>query len=129
MIGGVNSSSLQIAIKRKAMNVFFFRTDKVRPFLGRLNEDACFYALYNNQGEKIFTDTDVMVVQKTTQKNKGGLTSAYLEDGTYKKSFYAVIAAPQAVKISSMGESHQRIHHHVNYAADAPCILNERWKK
>lgn len=128
MIGGVqNTSVYKPQLVRKAMNVFFFRTDRPYYFYGRLNEDATAYVLGNQQGKLIFTLGMCTIQQVRTQANKGGLTEAYLEFGTYLKSFYSVIFCPSAVKIGTLGlKGSKRIHHSINWDHTAPKILDQR---
>lgn len=57
------------------------------------------------------------------------MTEAYLETGTYVKSFYTVMMNPSAVQISSTGVSAMRIHHHINWEYITPKILDERHRK
>lgn len=128
-IGGVESGNFKKGLLRKAMNSFFCRTDKPFKFYGRINEDTSMYVVLGNRGEKIFTITCAMVEQTRTQKSAGGLTDAYLDMGTYRKSFYSVMYAPSSVKVSAMGDSHKRIHHFVNWNACAPMILSQKYKK
>lgn len=128
-IGGLNGQFTKKALLRKVMNAFFFRTDKPQKFLGRLNEDVNYYVLANPQGKRVFSLVDVMIVQGETQQREGGLTEAYLDIGTYAKSFYSVMCNPSAVKVKAMGNSSFRIHHAIDWNACAPCILNEKWRK
>ena len=105
----------------------FFRTDRPYYFYGRLNEDATAYVLGNQQGKLIFTLGMCTIQQVRTQANKGGLTEAYLEFGTYLKSFYSVIFCPSAVKIGTLGlKGSKRIHHSINWDHTAPKILDQR---
>ena len=128
-IGGVNSSALKSKMLRKLMNVYFCDTKKPFKFYGRLNEDTTTYAVLGRQGVLFLTPLLFMCIQKQTQSNKGGLSEIYIERGTYFKTFYSVIFAPSCVKISTMGDGHECIHHKVlsNYAY--PKILSERLKK
>ena len=128
-IGGVNGGIFQKGIARKAMNTFFCRTDKRFAFVGRINEDVNTYTTLGQRGEKIFTFTKAAIVQKTTQKNNGGMSDIYLDMGTYLKSFYSVMYSPSCVKISKMGDKHMRIHHEVEWDYCTPMILNEKYKK
>lgn len=127
-IGGVDSQ-WQKKLLRKAMNVWFCDTEKPFQFYGRINEDTTTYVLLGSRGKLFFTITDVSINQIQTQSNKGGLTDIYLEKGTYYKSFYTVMMNPSCVKVASMGEQHQRLHHHVNWNACTPMILNEKYRK
>ena len=128
-IGGKDGGRYKKHIIRKAMNTFFCDVEKPFQFVGRINEDVNMYTLLGNQGKLIMSITDFAINQKQTQANKGGMTDVYLDGGTYVKSFYSVIFSPNCVKISVMGESHKRIHHHVQWNYAAPKILNEKWRK
>lgn len=57
----------------------------------------------------------------------GGLTDAYLDSGTYVKSFYSVIAVPNCVKISAMGSKDLRIHHKVDWNKAVPKLLRAEY--
>lgn len=128
-IGGADSKRFHKKILRKAMNSFFCKVDRPIEFVGTLNEDVCFYTTEGRRGELIMSVTDVALVQKQTQAGKGGMSEAYLDAGTYLKTFYAVMTCPSAVKVATMGESHKRIHHHVAWNACAPMILNEKHRR
>lgn len=128
-IGGINSGTFQKGLLRKAMNTFFCDVEKPFEFVGRINEDVNTYTLLGNKGKLLFTITNANITQVQTQANAGGMTDVYLDSGTFLKSFYSVIFSPQAVKISTMGDKHMRIHHKVNWNACTPKILNEKYKK
>lgn len=128
-IGGTKSNVWKHGLTRKAMNTFIFRADCDIRFMGRINEDVNMYVTYGNKGHLIWTIADVMVNQKPTQKNEQGLTEIYLELGTYVKSFFSVICAPQAVTVNSMGETARRLHHRVSWNHVTPRIINERYRK
>jgi hypothetical protein len=129
-IGGLGNGAMWKP-KRKAMNAFFCDTERPFQFLGRINEDVNMYLLEGMRGNLIFTLLmgGVMLTQKETQKNEGGMTGTYLDKGTYIKSFYSVMINPSAVKISMMGDKHLRIHHHINWRYAVPKILDEEYKK
>ncbi len=135
-VGGWKSTAAMNPLLRKAMNVYFFATDRPYLFAGAMNDDVNTYVLANLRGRLVLTLTSVSVVQVATQQSAGGLTDMYLEFGTYQKSFYSVMAAPSCVKVSMLhggkaGAEHQhwRIHHHVRWNNCAPKILSERWRK
>ena len=128
-IGGAKGDKWRNRIIRKAMNAFFCRTDRPFEFFGRLNEDMTMSTVYGNRGELIMSVSNVCLIQGQTQKNSGGLTEAYLEFGTYLKSFYSVMFSPHTVKIKAMGLASKRIHHTVSWDTVAPMILNEKWRK
>lgn len=128
-IGGIDGGLWSKGLARKAMNTFICRVDAPVEFMGRLNEDVNAYVTHGARGDVLLTATDFAIHQGETQKNKGGLTEAYLELGTYRKSFYSVMTAPSAVKVGAMGEDFYRLHHSVNWGRAVPKILSDRWRK
>ena len=128
-IGGVGSRNFRSKVLRKAMNSFFCRTDRPFRFSGRVNEDTTAYAMEGNRGGLFLTVADASVTQTMTQKAAGGLTGLYLENGTYVKSFYSVMAVPSAVKVSAMGDKHVRAHHRIDWDSCVPKLLSDRWCK
>lgn len=127
-IGG-GDSFLRRGLTRKAMNAFFIAVDNPPRFCGRLNEDVNMYLSEGKTGGLVFTYTRFMLTQGTTQKNAGGLTEAYLEDGTYRKSFYSVVLAPSCVTVKLMGDKHLRVHHSIAWNLAVPKIVSERFRK
>lgn len=128
-IGGINSKVYRERLTRKAMNSFFCKTDRPFKFTGRINEDVNAYVTLGSKGQLFFTIADVSLNQLTTQQNSGGLTDAYLDLGTYVKSFYTVIANPSCVKISDMGCLHKRIHHFIEWEYAVPKIISDKYRK
>lgn len=128
-IGGLNGGNYRKKLIRKVMNTWFCDAEKPFKIIGRINEDTNTYVYYGTQGKLFFTITDVMINQKQTQSNAGGLTDIYLDRGTYVKSFYTVMCAPSCTKIAAMGDKHFRVHHNINWNACIPKILNEKYKK
>ena len=128
-IGGADNYRFKEGLLRKCMNSFFCCTDRKFNFLGRVNEDVNTYVNLGQKGKLFFTYVSVMLNQKQTQSNKGGMTDLYLDSGTYVKTFYSIIFNPNCVKVQFMGDKHKRIHHKVLWNNCTPKILNERWKK
>ena len=118
-IGGFNKNYL---VKRKAMNRRF-------KFLGRINEDVNTYVKLGSLGKVFLTIYSFQLNQKTTQKNKGGMTDVYLKGGTYLKSFYSILLNPSSVKIKMMMTKHLRLHHQVNWDNTAVKIIDQKYKK
>lgn len=114
---------------RKCMNTFICSTDRPFQFVGRINEDVNTYVWRGSQGRLFFTIPIVSIVQKTTQKNKGGMSDVYLMSGTYLKSFYTVMYAPSCTKIRLIGDKHKRLHHCITWRNAVPVILCESVKK
>lgn len=132
MMGGVNAL-YTIEYKRKAMNSFVFKVNENPAddvlFTGRMNDDVNTYLSQGKIGKLFFQIATVNVVQLQTQSNAGGNTEAYKAYGTYVKSFYSVIAAPDCCKIAYMGTSHRRLHHKINWSHAVPMILDEKYRK
>lgn len=128
-IGGKECSLYRERVLRKAMNSFFCKVDRPFDFYGRINEDVNAYIINGSRGDLFFTVCDIALNQQDTQQRSGGLTDAYLELGTYVKSFYTVIGSPSSVKLAEMGVSHKRIHHHVCWENAVPKIISSRYKK
>lgn len=125
-IGGITMDKNKV--KRKAMNVFFCDTKRPLNFKGIINEDTNFYIDDGAKYGITMQIHNIKVTQHQTQTNQGGLTDIYLESGTYVKSFYSVILAPSAVKVSLMMTKNKRPHHKINYNAICPKILRANTK-
>lgn len=121
--------NVTVGLRRKAMNSFFFRTDRPVEFPGRLNEDTTAYVVHGGRGDLFFTVMGVQLNQMQTQSNPGGLTDLYLAYGTYVKSFYTVMQAPSCVYISTMGRKEQRAHHAFRHGYVVPKIISGRHRK
>lgn len=128
-IGGIEGGNYKQKVLRKAMNTFFCDVENDFKFIGRINEDVNTYTALGSVGWLGLTITDVAIVQKQTQSNKGGMSDVYIDSGTYLKSFYTVMAMPSAVKIGSMGDKHIRFHHKIDWEKCVPKILNQCWQK
>lgn len=129
-IGGkLNQNATNPTIKRKCMNSFFCSVKRKFNFIGRINEDVNTYTYGQSVGLLLGTIPFFALVQKTTQKNKGGMTDVYLSSGTYVKSFYTVIFAPSCCKIKPMGDTNYRLHHNIDWKYTAPKIISEDFKK
>lgn len=122
-VGGAGPSWHRWPVRRKAMNTFIARVDRPIQFVGRINEDVNTYVWRGSQGDLFLTITAFAIDQKNTQSQGGGMTGAYLDAGTYLKSFYTVMMNPSCVKISTMGWTERRIHHHVSWNHAVPKIV------
>lgn len=129
LIGGINGSNYKKKVLRKAMNSFFIDTHKPFKFVGRINEDVNMYCDLGSRGKRVFQVTDVMINQESTQSADNGMTSLYLDYGTYLKSFYSVMIQPSFVKLAKMGVANYRIHHNVDWNCAVPKILSQKYKK
>ncbi len=111
------------------MNSFICSTDRPFQFIGRINEDVNTYVKKQSVGLLMGTIPFVALGQKTTQKNKGGMTDLYLDSGTYVKSFYTVMLSPASCCIKPMGDTHKRLHHAIKWDNAVPKIISENHKK
>lgn len=129
-IGGKEGTfGKKIFLSRKCMNSFFCRTDRPFEFYGLINEDVNCYVLNGSRGEVYFTSSLVSLNQTQTQANDGGLTTIYLELGTYVKSFYSVLYHPSSVVVEEMSTTHKRLHHKIYKDYSYPKIIREDYKK
>ena len=129
-IGGKNNKmAKKPTIYRKCMNSFICSTDRKFKFVGRINEDVNTYTSQQAKGVLMGTIPFIALGQKTTQKNKGGMTELYLDSGTYVKSFYTVMYSPSCCTIRPMGDKHMRLHHSIKWESAVPKIISEDLKK
>lgn len=115
--------------KRKAMNSFFCSTKRRFNFISRLNEDVNTYMQLGHTGNIFLTIPFIQLDQMQTQSNKGGMSEAYLNSGTYTKSFYTVMCRPDCTRINKMGRTNKRFHHLIDWSIAVPCIIDEKYKK
>lgn len=128
-IGGKNNRmAKKPTIYRKCMNSFLCSTDRPFQFVGKINEDVNTYTYKQSIGLLMGTIPLVSLTQKTTQKNKGGMTDLYLDGGTYVKSFYTVMFAPSSCTIKPMGDTNMRLHHSIKWDNAVPKIISEKIK-
>lgn len=115
--------------QRKCMNSFFCCTERRFDFVGRINEDVNIYTWFQSMGNLFLTVPHIQLDQKPTQKNAGGMTEIYTNQGTYIKSFYTIMCSPSCVTIELMGETNRRMHHKIKWDNAVPLILSERHRK
>lgn len=129
-IGGSEASFAEaVQTKRKIMNTFLCRTDRPFQYRGTLNDDVNTYTRLAQLGKVFLTVNVASVEQETTQQEGGGLTDAYLEEGTYMKSFYTILYAPSAASLTKLaGRSAERIHHRISWNNAVPKIVPESTK-
>jgi hypothetical protein len=128
--GDYNVSSEQARrVLRKAMNSFFCDTQRPFKFIGKFNDDVNTYISHGATGKLFFTYCPIQLTQGVTQQNKGGITEAYKENGTYVKSFYTVMISPSSTWIELMGHSNPRLHHTHDWNKVCPKILHEKYRR
>lgn len=59
-----------------------------------------------------------------SQQEAGGLTELYKAEGTVRKTAYAVLANPQAVRLV---REFGRYHHRVNWGRVVPKLVSDRY--
>ena len=128
-IGGVDSKVCKDRLARKAMNSFFCKTDRRLTWSGRMNEDVTAYVTWGGRGKLYFTVADVSVDHLPTQSLSGGMSESYSDSGTYIKTFYTVMSAPSCVKVYTVGQSHKRVHHSIDWEHAVPKIISGDFKK
>lgn len=122
-IGGFSG----VRLSRKCMNLWLCSTARRFPFLGWINEDVTTTIRRAELGDLFFTYTGLQLDQTQTQKQKGGLSTVYLERGTYVKSFSSVVYSPSSVSVSMLrGQKLRRIHHAVAWRYAVPKIVPAR---
>jgi len=114
---------------RKCMNSFFCSTTRPFKFVGRINEDVNIYTWFQSLGNLFLTIPLVQLDQKSTQKNKSGMSDIYLGQGTYIKSFYTILCSPSSSKIAMMGETNRRIHHKIDWKCAVPMLVSDKYRK
>tara|TARA_R100000655_G_scaffold87107_1_gene127253 strand:+ start:49 stop:354 length:306 start_codon:yes stop_codon:yes gene_type:complete len=93
-----------------------------------MNEDVSAYTMMGREGDLFFTAVAAYLAQKATQQQAGGMSEAYLDSGTYIKSFYSVMMAPSCVQVGLMGEHrtrNYRLHHVIDWDRARPLILHQ----
>ncbi len=129
-IAGKDSAIVHsINIRRKCMNSFICSVNRPFKFMGRLNDDVNTYVWHQIVGNIFLTCPLVAIGQIETQQNAGGLTEAYLNFGTYVKSFYTVMYSPSSVRVSALRTRHPRLHHQIDWDTTVPVIISEKYKK
>lgn len=102
--------------------------DKVY-FNMRMNDDITTSLLQNMRGKLYYTYLPATIEVQGTQVQKGGMTDIYQDNGTYRKSFYTVMAAPSCSYIASMGVKDMRVHHEIQWNYAVPKILDQKYQK
>jgi len=128
--GDYNTDSLKARrVLRKAMNSFFCDSERPFNFIGKFNDDVNTYIAHGATGKLFFTYCPIQLTQGVTQQNKGGITEAYKESGTYVKSFYTVMISPSSTWIELMGHSNPRLHHTHDWNKVCPKIIHEKYRR
>lgn len=101
--------------------------DRFVPWVGRMNDDLInAINVYRTGRGPEFSFNFVSMNMPATQSEKGGLSELYREEGTVRKTAYAVMAAPGAV---TLVERFGRYHHAVDWRLLVPKIVHGRYCK
>lgn len=128
-LGGADNKRFASGLFPKTMGSFLMRADEPIPFRMRMNDDITTCIMSWNVGIPNFSIMSLQVETPPTQHMSGGMTDAYIDNGTYRKSFYSVMCCPSFVKIGKQGITNFRIHHMISWNNCIPKILNEKWRK
>jgi hypothetical protein len=129
-IGGANNiKARERPMMRKCMNSFICSTERPFRFIAQLNDDVNTYVMLGSRGNLFATIPMIALHQLPTQKQKSGMTDAYLKYGTYCKSFTTVMMHPSGVRVSMLNSNNPRIHHLIKWANTVPVIISESLKK
>lgn len=128
-LGGSQNASYKKGLVPKCMGSFLMRRDQRIYFRMRMNDDIITCVSTWMVGIPNYTVAKLQVSTPETQKMKGGMTDIYVDNGTYRKSFYSVMTNPSCEKVAKQGITHFRIHHQTAWENCAPKVLDEKWRK
>jgi hypothetical protein len=93
---------------------------------GRMNDDLINALEVYKNGFYEVSVKYLTLVMRPTQADKGGNTDLYQDDGTVRKTSYAILIEPKATKLVIKFGRH---HHEVNWRQITPKLLNEKHRK
>ena len=100
--------------------------EKAQFWRGRMNDDLINAIEVLQKGGREFAFKFLATNMVPSQSEKGGLTDIYKEIGTVRKTAYAVLIAPGAVKlVIRFG----RYHHRVNWDTLKSCVISEKFRR
>jgi hypothetical protein len=129
LFGGYTNNNYRKGMIPKTMTTFFMRADDIEYFKFRMNDDITTSALNNMIGKMYYTILSITQHNSDTQSQSGGMTEIYKENGTYRKSFYTVMALPSCSYIAVQGLKNLRMHHEIIYNNCVPKIISDKYKK
>lgn len=128
-LGGIKSKNYENGLIPKTMGSFMLKADDPIAFKMRMNDDITSTAHAWSRGKMCFSVMECQVETPPTQKQKGGMTDIYTDNGTYAKSFYSVLMCPSFMRVAQQGIKNFRIHHETDWGRCCPCIISDKWKK
>ena len=92
---------------------------------GRLNDDLINALETHKYGFYEMYFKFMTIQMKETQSEEGGLTDIYKQEGTVRKTAYAVLIAPNNTELTIR---YGRYHHKINWRTIIPKIIHEKYK-
>lgn len=93
---------------------------------GRMNDDLINAMWTYQHGGAELSFKFISMNMPPTQEEKGGLTELYRAEGTVRKTAYAVLIAPNAVRLV---KRFGRYHHKVNWDRVCPKMVSDEWQR
>lgn len=128
-LGGMDNRRWQAGLFPKTMGSFLMRADQIVKFRMRMNDDITTCISSWHQGILNYSIMQIMVQTPVTQEMGGGMTDIYVDNGTYRKSFYSVMCCPSFVTIAKQGRIFFRPHHNISWNNCVPKVLGQKWRK
>jgi hypothetical protein len=117
-----------LTTSKRVFNAHNMPTDpaKFQFWRGWMNDDLINALEVYQKGRREYSFKFLGLEMLPTQSEKGGLTDIYQEIGTVRKTSYAILIAPNAVRlVIKFG----RYHHHVYWDRVSPKLINEKYAK
>ena len=96
------------------------------PWVARMNDDLINAINVWRRGGMEMSVKFLSMNMPPTQSESGGLSELYRSEGTVRKTAYAVMAAPGAVRLV---KRFKRYHHAVDWGFLVPKVVHDRWRK
>lgn len=122
-VGSDSRPETVLEIGRRVFNAHNLPTDPalITPWRGRMNEDLINAIDTYKRGRSEYFVKYMMLTMEMTQTTGGGNTEIYQEDGTVRKTAYAVMVDPLNVKLV---RKFGRYHHRVNWNGVIPKLIS-----
>ena len=106
---------------RRVFNAHNMSNDACETWRGRMNDDLINAIDTYRRGKAELSFKFISMNMPSTQKEGGGLTDIYKEEGTVRKTAYAIMAAPGQVRLV---EKFGRYHHSADWNCICPKIVS-----
>ena len=125
-IGGASSQKYQDGCQRVLSQAMLVDVENPVVFRGIFNEDLHVSLDAGLAGKTALATMLVSITSPKRTTNKGGLHDLYVENSSYARDFYTVLAHPSVANITS---NKQETTLRITRNGIAPMILNESFKK